>query len=171
MEDKIIMKIFSLIVARAGSKGFKNKNVRKIGNKAVFEYTIEYALKLEKIVQPLGYYPFLICINIIFLILGTFMDQNPIIIIMAPVFAPIAIHLGIDPIHFGVIVVVNVVIGLLTPPLGPILFIVSPIAKVKFEQVAKEIIPFLAVEIAVLILVSYIPSISLYIPKLLGYVQ
>jgi TRAP-type C4-dicarboxylate transport system permease large subunit len=87
------------------------------------------------------------------------------------VFAPIAATLGIEPIHFGIIVVMNLVIGLITPPLGLVLFVVGPIANVTFEQVTKEILPFLLVEIGVLLMVTYIPFISLWIPRLLGYVQ
>jgi len=99
------------------------------------------------------------------------MDNNPAILILAPVFAPIAAALGIEPIHFGIIVVMNLVIGLITPPLGLVLFVVGPIAKVSFEQVTKEVLPFLLVEIGVLLMVTYIPFISLWIPRLLGYVH
>ena len=73
-------------------------------------------------------------------------------------------------LHIGIIVIMNLVIGLITTPLGEVLFIVGPIAKVSLEEVAKEVFPFLLVEIGVLLLVSYVPAISLWIPKLLGYV-
>lgn len=145
-----------------------------IGTCNIFGMVIAFeqlGLKLETIVRPLGYYGFILAINIIFLIIGTFMDQNPAILILAPVFAPIAVHLGINPIHFGIIIIMNLVIGLITPPLGQVLFVVSPLAKVPFEKVAKEVLPFMLVEVGVLFLVSYLPLISLYIPKLLGYVQ
>jgi TRAP-type C4-dicarboxylate transport system permease large subunit len=99
------------------------------------------------------------------------MDQNPAILILAPVFAPIAAHLGIEPIHFGIIVIMNLVIGLITPPLGQVLFVVGPIAKVSFEEVAKEVFPFILVEIGVLLLVSYVPFFSVFMPKLFGYIQ
>ena len=110
-------------------------------------------------------------INIIFLIVGMFMDQNPAILILAPVFAPIAANLGIEPIHFGIIVIMNLVIGLITPPLGQVLFVVSPIAEVPFEDVAKEIFVFMLVEIGVLLLVSYVPIISTFMPRLFGYIH
>jgi len=145
-----------------------------IGTCNIFGMVIAFeqlGLKLETIVRPLGYYGYILGINIIFLIIGTFMDQNPAILILAPVFAPIAVNLGINPIHFGIIVIMNLVIGLITPPLGQVLFVVSPLAKVPFEKVAKEVLPFMLVEIGVLFLVSYLPFISLYIPKLLGYIQ
>jgi C4-dicarboxylate transporter DctM subunit len=145
-----------------------------IGTSTVFGMVVAFeqaAMKLEVLLRPLGYFGFLLAINIIFLFVGTFMDNNPAILILAPVFAPVAANLGIDPIHFGIIVVMNLVIGLITPPLGLVLFVVGPIAKVTFEQVTKEIFPFLLVEIAVLLMVTYIPPISLWIPRLLGYVQ
>jgi len=119
-----------------------------IGTCNIFGMVIAFeqlGLKLETIVRPLGYYGYILGINIIFLIIGTFMDQNPAILILAPVFAPIAVNLGINPIHFGIIVIMNLVIGLITPPLGQVLFVVSPLAKVPFEKVAKEVLPFMLV--------------------------
>jgi tripartite ATP-independent transporter DctM subunit len=131
----------------------------------------QLAQKLEVLVQPLGYYGFILAINVIFLIVGMFMDQNPAILILAPVFAPIAANLGIEPIHFGIIVIMNLVIGLITPPLGQVLFVVCPIAKVSFEDVAKEVFVFILVEIGVLLLVSYVPFISTFMPRLFGYIH
>jgi tripartite ATP-independent transporter DctM subunit len=145
-----------------------------IGTSNVFGLVVAFeqlALKLETILRPMGYISFIIAVNVIFLIVGTFMDQNPAILILAPIFAPIAIHLGMHPIHFGIIVVINLVIGLITPPLGEILFIVGPLARVSIEDVTKEILPFMAIEIVILFLVSYVPSIPLYVPKLLGYIR
>lgn len=98
------------------------------------------------------------------------MDQNPAILILAPVFAPIAMKLGIEPIHFGVIVIMNLVIGLITPPLGQILFVVSPIANESFEELAKETLIFVMVEIGVLLLVSYVALLSTYMPRLFGFI-
>ncbi len=144
-----------------------------IGTSNIFGMVIAFeqlALKLAAILEPMGYFGFILTVNIIFLIIGTFLDQNPAILILAPIFAPIAIQLGINPIHFGIIVIMNLVIGLITPPLGEVLFIVGPLAGVSLEQVSKETLPFMLVEIGVLVLVSYIPFISLWIPKLFGYV-
>ena len=144
-----------------------------IGTSNVFGLVIAFeqlALKLEVYLRPLGYLSFLMAINILFLLIGTFLDQNPAILILAPIFAPIAAHLGIDPVHFGIIVIMNLVIGLITPPLGEVLFIVAPLAGVSLESVSKAVLPFLFVEIGVLLLVTYIPPISLWIPELLGYV-
>ncbi len=143
-----------------------------IGTSNIFGMVValeELGSKLEVLIEPLGYYGFLLAINVIFLFVGMFMDQNPAILILAPVFAPIAVNLGIDPIHFGIIVIMNLIIGLITPPLGQVLFVVSPIAKVSFEEVAREVWPFLMVEIVVLFLISYVPFFVLFIPRLLGY--
>ena len=145
-----------------------------IGTANIFGLVIaleQLAMKLEEIIRPMGYFAFILAINIVFLIIGTFMDQNPAILILAPVFAPIAANLGIEPIHFGIIVIMNLVIGLITPPLGQVLFIVGPIAKVPFEEVAKEVFPFMLVEIGVLLLISYVPFFAVIIPRLLGYIH
>ncbi|MFC1858577.1 TRAP transporter large permease [Thermodesulfobacteriota bacterium] len=143
-----------------------------IGASNLFGMVIAFeqlALKLGDIIEPLGYVSFILTVNIILLIVGTFLDLAPAILILAPIFAPIAHNLGIHPLHFGTIVVVNLVIGMITPPLGLILFVVAPIAKVSIEKVTKEIIPFLLVEIGVLFLISYIPIVSLLIPRLFGF--
>ena len=131
----------------------------------------QLALKLAAILEPMGYVGFLLTVNIKFLIIGTFLDNNPAILILAPIFAPIAAAVGVNPIHFGIIVIMNLMIGLITPPLGEVLFIVAPLAKVSFEDVAKAVTPFTLVEIGVLLLVTYVPVVSLWIPRLLGYVQ
>jgi len=120
-----------------------------IGTSNVFGMVIAFeqlAQKLEVFLEPLGYISFLLAINIIFLVIGTFLDQNPAILILAPIFAPIAVALGIDPIHFGIVVIMNLVIGLIPPPLGEVLFIVAPIAGVSLESVSKAVLPFLFVE-------------------------
>ncbi len=131
----------------------------------------QLATSLKALVEPLGYYGFLIAINLILLLIGTFLDPNPAILILAPVFAPIAESLGIHPIHFGCIFVINIVIGMITPPLGACLFVVSPIAKISVEKVTVAILPFLVVEIVVLLLISYIPALTLMAPKLAGYIM
>jgi len=143
-----------------------------IGTSNLFGMVIAFeqvAFKLGNILKPLGYFSFILAVNIIFLIVGTFLDLAPAILILAPIFAPIAHSLGIHPLHFGTIVVVNLVIGMITPPLGLILFVVAPIAKESIEKVTIEILPFMFVEIGVLFLISYLPIISLCIPRLFGY--
>lgn len=112
---------------------------------------------------------FLLLCNILLLFLGTFMDNVVIIILFAPTFAPIAKSMGIDPLHFGMIFVLNTTIGLITPPLGEVLFIAGPIARVSLDELSREILVFIFVEVAVLMVVTYCPATTLWVPRLLGY--
>ena len=112
---------------------------------------------------------YLLCVNALLLFLGCFMDPTPAIILVTPILTPIAIALGIDPLHFGLVVVINLIIGLITPPVGLCLFIACGIAKISLERISKAVLPFVLVEIAVLFLITYVPSICLFLPKLLGY--
>jgi tripartite ATP-independent transporter DctM subunit len=105
-------------------------------------------------------------INLILLILGCIMDMAPIILIAVPILLPIANSIGIDPIQFGIIVVLNCGIGLLTPPVGAVLFIGSAVGKVSIERLAKAMIPFYIAMIGTLLLVTFIPEISLWLPSL-----
>ncbi|WLI75751.1 TRAP transporter large permease [Kosakonia sp. H02] len=113
-------------------------------------------------------YVILMCINIMLLLLGTLMDMAPLILILTPVLLPVTNALGIDPVHFGMIMLVNLGIGLITPPVGSVLFVASAVSKQKIEQVVKAMLPFYAILFVVLILVTYIPAISLFLPKLFG---
>lgn len=109
---------------------------------------------------------FLLIINIAMLIIGTFMELNATILILAPILLPIANTLGIDPIHLGIIIVVNMTFGLLTPPLGVNLFVSCGIAKIKFDEICREIYPFLLVAVAVVFIVTYIPQASMWLVKI-----
>jgi len=113
-------------------------------------------------------YVILMCINIMLLLLGTLMDMAPLILILTPVLLPVTNALGIDPVHFGMIMLVNLGIGLITPPVGSVLFVASAVSKQKIEQVVKAMLPFYAILFVVLMLVPYIPAISLFLPKLFG---
>lgn len=112
-------------------------------------------------------YMFLLLINILLLILGCFVEGAAAIIIIAPIFAPIAVKLGIDPLHFGIVFVINLCIGLITPPLGLTLFVGCGIADISLEEISKAVVPFLIVEIAVLFLITYVPAIPLFLPNLI----
>lgn len=112
---------------------------------------------------------FLLFVNIFLLILGTFMDGGASVIVLAPILTPIAISYGIDPIHFGAIMVLNLIIGCGTPPLGLCLFIACNIAKLPVERGARAIMPFIAVEICVLMLVTYVPWLCLALPRWFGF--
>ena len=110
---------------------------------------------------------FLLIINIAMLIIGTFMELNATILILAPILLPIAKALAIDPIHLGAIMVVNMTFGLLTPPLGVLLFMACGIAKIKFNVICREILPFLIVAVAVIFIVTYFPWTAMWLVKVL----
>jgi len=108
----------------------------------------------------------LLLLNIFLLFVGTFMETTASLIILTPILLPLAVKVGIDPIHFGIVMVLNLVIGLITPPLGVCLFIACSIAKITLEQIVKAILPFLIAAIAILFIVTYIPQLSLWIPQM-----
>jgi len=105
-------------------------------------------------------------INIILLIVGTFMDITPAVLIFTPIFLPVVTALGMHPVHFGIVLVLNLCIGLCTPPVGTILFVGSGVANVSVSQVIKPLLPFLAIMIIVLMMVLFIPQISMFLPRL-----
>ena len=111
-------------------------------------------------------YVFLLLVNVLLLLLGTFMDLAPMLLICTPIFMPVIAKFGIDPVHFGMIMILNLGIGLITPPVGPTLFVGCAIGKVTMEQVSKELWPFYGAMCAALLLVTYIPAISLWLPGL-----
>ncbi|MFG1222866.1 TRAP transporter large permease [Xanthobacter wiegelii] len=109
-------------------------------------------------------YVILLLINIILLILGTFMDMAPMIIICTPIFLPLVKAFGIDPVHFGVILILNAGIGLNTPPVGSVLFVGCAVGKITIGEAMKTIWPFFGASIAVLMIVTYVPAVSLWLP-------
>jgi tripartite ATP-independent transporter DctM subunit len=113
-------------------------------------------------------YAFLLMVNVLLLVLGTFMDLAPMLLICTPIFMPVILKLGIDPVHFGMIMILNLGIGLITPPVGPTLFVGCAIGKVTMEQVSKELWPFYGAMCVALLLVTYIPAISLWLPRTFG---
>jgi C4-dicarboxylate transporter DctM subunit len=110
---------------------------------------------------------FLLVVNIILLVAGNFMEPTGIILILAPIFFPIATQLGIDPIHLGIIMVVNMEIGMITPPVGLNLFVTSGITGMSIVQVTRAALPWLSILLAFLLIVTYIPQISLFLPQLM----
>ncbi|MDZ7937516.1 MAG: TRAP transporter large permease subunit [Rhodoferax sp.] len=110
---------------------------------------------------------FLLVVNIILLIAGNFMEPTGIILILAPIFFPIASHLGIDPIHLGVIMVVNMEIGMVTPPVGLNLFVTSSVTGMNLVQVTRAALPWLMVLLVFLVIITYVPQISLFLPDLM----
>ncbi len=111
-------------------------------------------------------YVILLLINIILLILGTFMDMAPMIIICTPIFLPLVKAFGIDPVHFGVILILNAGIGLNTPPVGSVLFVGCAVGKITIGEAMKTIWPFFGASIAVLMIVTYVPAVSLWLPAM-----
>jgi len=114
-------------------------------------------------------YTILLLVNVMLLVLGTLMDMAPLILICTPILLPVVQSLGVDPIHFGMIMLVNLGIGLITPPVGSVLFVGCAVGKVKIEEVARTIWPFYLGMFAVLMLVTYVPALSLWVPSFLKF--
>ncbi|EAB6843592.1 TRAP transporter large permease [Salmonella enterica subsp. salamae] len=110
----------------------------------------------------------LLVITVFLLIIGAFMDIGPAILIFTPILLPIMTKLGVDPVHFGIIMIYNLAIGTITPPVGSGLYVGASVGKVKVEDVIKPLLPFYGAIIGVLLLITYIPEITLFLPRLLG---
>ena len=123
------------------------------------------AMVLEAGLEP---WMFLLVVNIVLLIAGAFMEPSAIILILAPILFPIAVQLGIDPIHLGIIMVVNMEIGLITPPVGLNLFVTSAVTGMPLSEVIKAAMPWLMLLLGFLVIITYVPSVSLGLPRMLG---
>ncbi len=140
----------------------------------VFNYvvTVENVPKtLSRVLQGFDFSPlaFLVIVNLLLLVLGCFLEGTTILLIIVPVLLPTAQVLGIDPVHFGVVAVVNIMLGLISPPYGLLLFIMVKIAEVPLRDLVREVMPFLAVMVGALALITFVPALVLYLPRLLGY--
>jgi tripartite ATP-independent transporter DctM subunit len=113
----------------------------------------------------------LFLINLLLFAVGMFLDAGPAIIILGPILAPIFVNLGIHPVHFAIIMSVNLTVGLATPPMGLVLFVASSVSGERVERIARAIVPFLLVEVAVIFLITFVPAISMTIPRLTGFVN
>lgn len=111
----------------------------------------------------------LLVINLVLLLVGTFMDMTPAVLIFTPIFLPVAVGLGLDPIHFGIILVLNLSIGLCTPPVGSVLFVGCGIARTTIARVIRPLVPLFLAMLAALLLVTFFPRLSLWLPRLFGY--
>ncbi|HEV8095529.1 MAG TPA: TRAP transporter large permease [Burkholderiales bacterium] len=127
--------------------------------------TLSAALKAYE----LSPFVFLLAANLLLLILGCFLEGTTILLVIVPVLLPTAHALGIDAVHFGVVVVVNIMIGLVTPPYGLLLFMMVKIAEVPLKDLVRDVLPFLWVMIGALALMTFIPEIVLFLPRLMGY--
>jgi tripartite ATP-independent transporter DctM subunit len=143
-----------------------------IGFAAGFGYIMtlmQIPLKITGVLASLSdnRYVILMAINVLLLGLGTLMDMAPLILIMTPILMPVVKSIGVDPVHFGMIMMVNLSIGLLTPPVGGLLFVGSAVGKVTIEQLVKALMPFFLVLLAILMAVTYIPALSLWLPSVM----
>jgi tripartite ATP-independent transporter DctM subunit len=145
-----------------------------IAGALVFNYviTVENIPKTISVVlqaYQLSPFTFLVLANLILLVLGCFLEGTTILLVIVPVLLPTAAALGIDPVHFGVVAVVNIMIGLITPPYGLLLFMMVKIAEVSLVALVREVMPYLAVMIGALALITFIPDLVLFLPRLMGY--
>ena len=138
-------------------------------------YLFSHVLTTEQIPQTLAqsiiaahltWWEFLLVVNIVLLAAGNFMEPSSIILILAPILFPIAMKLGIDPIHLGIIMVVNMEIGMVHPPVGLNLFVTSGVTGMSITEVVRAALPWLCVLLVFLVLVTYIPILSLWLPNL-----
>ena len=142
-----------------------------IATSSAFGWLLTY-LKVPAIVSGaiMGFttnkYLILVMMNILMLIFGTMMDMSCIILVLTPILLPIATSIGIDPVHFGVIMIVNLGIGLITPPVGSTLFIGAAISKIPIERLSRTLVPFYLVMLVVLLMVTYIPAFVMFLPNL-----
>jgi tripartite ATP-independent transporter DctM subunit len=141
-----------------------------IGAAASFGWLLAYLSVPSQMIafmQSLTSSPLMIflLLNILLLFLGTFMDMSPLIIITTPIFLPVVTAFGMDPVHFGVILILNLGIGLCTPPVGAVLFVGCAVAKIRVAEAIRTIWPFYGAAFAVLLLVTYIPALSLWLPS------
>jgi len=142
-----------------------------IGFSVAFGYVMALMQIPAKVVQFFlsisdNKYVFLLLVNLLLLLLGTFMDLAPMLLICTPIFMPVIAKLGIDPVHFGMIMILNLGIGLITPPVGPTLFVGCAIGKVTMEEVSRGLWPFYCAMCGALLLVTYVPALSLWLPGL-----
>ena len=139
--------------------------------------TLSWLLTMEMIPQNIAAaftsmtsnpYVYLILVNILLFIVGMVMDPGVAIIILGPVLGPTAVELGIHPLHFALILTINLIVGLVTPPLGFVLYTTCSVADISLEKLTKRLLPFVVVEVGFVFLVTYVPSLSLFVPKILG---
>jgi C4-dicarboxylate transporter DctM subunit len=144
-----------------------------IGNAYLFAFVLtteQVPQTLSQWITDLGLPPwaFLIALNLLLLVAGSFMEATSVVLIFAPIMFPIALALGIDPIHLGIIMTVNMEIGMITPPVGLNLFVTSGVSGLPVTNVIRAALPWLAVLLAALVIVTYVPWISLVLPRALG---
>jgi tripartite ATP-independent transporter DctM subunit len=186
-EGGALMAVYALVVGKFVYKELKLRDLPQIMLESVLSTAsvmlilcasnvFSYYLSWERLPQAISKtligltnnkYAFLTIVNVLFLFLGMFLDGTASMIILAPLFAPAAASLGIDLVHFGLIMCLNITIGAVTPPFGIYLYLVAATLKMKVEPVVRQILPFIVTMLIVLFLVTFIPALSLFLPNLL----
>jgi len=186
-EAAAVSAVYAFIVAVAVYRDIKLRDVPKvlvdsaritamlmfiIGNAFLFAFvltTLQIPQAASEAIISMGLPPwaFLLAVNVLLLVAGNFMEPSSVILILAPILFPIAMDLGIDPVHLGVVMVVNLEIGLVTPPVGLNLFVTSGVAGMTIEQVIVAALPWLLILLSMLIVVTYVPALSLFLPSMM----
>lgn len=189
-EASALAVLYSLIVGGVVMRGLSLRDLREslietgVTTAAVFLVLgaagiVSYVVTTQQVGAKLGLYlaainmspyVFLLVVNVLLLLVGCFLDSGAAIIIFAPILVPLAVSLGIHPIHFGVMMVFNLMIGLLTPPVGAVLYVGCRVGSIGFEELVRELVPFLAICIIALAIVTFVPGLTTYIPRLLGFI-
>lgn len=188
-EAAAISAVYAFVIAVWVYKDVKLKDVRKIvlesaAMSAMLLYIITNAVMFAFILtseqipqdiaawivdQGMGLVAFLLFVNVLLLIIGMVMEPSGLILIMAPILFPVAMKLGMDPVHFGIMLVVNMEIGLATPPVGLNLYVASSISKLGLTEVTKSTIPWLLTGLTFLMIITFIPEVTLWFPRLTGW--
>lgn len=189
-EGSVVAVVYSLLLSLFGYKSIKFKDIPKllkdsaemtgiiiflIGVSSIMSWVMAFTNIPTLVSNGLlalssNKYVILFLINIILLVVGTFMDMTPACLIFTPIFLPVCNAMGMNTIHFGIMLIFNLCIGTITPPVGTTLFVGVKVGGVKIETVIKQLLYYFAAIFAVLLLVTYIPQISLWLPSLMGYV-
>ena len=119
--------------------------------------------------QQLSQAGFLIAVNLFLLAFGIFIEPLPGVMVLAPILAPVAVKLGVDPTHFAMIVIVNLTLGMITPPVGGLLFVTSNVARVPMGALVRELMPFLLAHGVILMIITFVPALSVWLPHTLGF--
>lgn len=112
---------------------------------------------------------FMIVLNVFLLLFGIFIEPLPGVMVLVPILAPVAAAVGVDPIHFAMVVIVNLTLGLITPPVGGLLFVTSNVAQVPLTKLTRELVPFLWAHGVVLVILTFVPAMSTWLPRVMGF--
>ena len=162
---KVVLSIIVFFVGRKIIRWILKVMRRSLERANVDAGVIQFASSAGKAILYI-----LLIINILLLFVGTFMDMTPACLIFTPIFLPVCTALGMNTVHFGIMMIFNLCIGTITPPVGTTLFVGVKVGKVKIETVFRQLLLYFAAIFAVLLLVTYIPQLSLWLPSLMGYV-